>query len=90
MVTNIATAVQNKFLSHQTASERISMYSKNDEFDRILREKKEEQNLDKDEYIRYFKCHYQEMLELVDMGYINDANSLITIEKSRQVLSKRR
>lgn len=53
-------------------------------------EKKEEQNLDKDEYIRYFKCHYQEMLELVDMGYINDANSLITIEKSRQVLSKRR
>lgn len=53
-------------------------------------EKKEEQNLDKDEYIRYFKCHYQEMLELVDMGYINDANSLITIERSRQVLSKRR
>lgn len=53
-------------------------------------EKKEEQNLDKDEYIRYFKCHYQEMLELVDMGYINDANSLITIERSRQVLSKMR
>ena len=46
LVTNLATAVQNKFLSHQTASERISMYSKNDEFDRILREKKEEQSMD--------------------------------------------
>lgn len=44
--TNLATAVQNGFLSKQTASERNSKYSKNDEFERILREKKEEQQQD--------------------------------------------
>lgn len=46
LFTNLATAVDRKFLSRQTASERISKYSKNDEFDRILREKKEEQEMD--------------------------------------------
>ena len=46
LVANVASAVQNKFLSKQTATERISVYSKNDEFDRIMREKKEEQNMD--------------------------------------------
>lgn len=46
LVTNLAQAVQNGFLSKQTASERNSKYSKNDEFDRILREKKEEQEQD--------------------------------------------
>lgn len=44
--TNLATAVQNGFLSKQTASERNTKYSKNDEFERILREKKEEQEQD--------------------------------------------
>lgn len=44
--TNLATAVQNGFLSKQTASERNTKYSKNDEFERILREKKEEQQQD--------------------------------------------
>lgn len=46
LVTNLASAVQNGFLSKQTASERNSKYSKNDEFDRVLREKKEEQQQD--------------------------------------------
>lgn len=46
MITNIATAVQNKFLSKQTASERCPEYPKNDEFERIIREKKEEQEQD--------------------------------------------
>lgn len=46
LVTNLAQAVQNGFLSKQTASERNSKYSKNDEFDRIMREKKEEQQQD--------------------------------------------
>lgn len=53
-------------------------------------EQREEQHLDNDEYIRYFKCHYQEMLELVEMGYINDANSIIAIEKSKKVLRRRK
>lgn len=46
LVVNLAQAVQNGFLSKQTASERNSKFSKNDEFDRVLREKKEEQQQD--------------------------------------------
>lgn len=46
LVTNLATAVQNKFLSKQTASERNSKFSKNDEFERIMREQKEEDQQD--------------------------------------------
>lgn len=46
LITNLATAVQNKFLSKQTASERNSKFSKNDEFSRIMREQKEEQQQD--------------------------------------------
>ena len=45
-ITNIATAVQNGFLSHQTASERCPQYPKNDEYGRIVKEKKEEQEQD--------------------------------------------
>lgn len=46
LVTNLATAVQNHFLSKQTASERNTKYSKNDEFTRIIREQKEEDQQD--------------------------------------------
>ena len=41
------------------------------------------QNLDKDEYIKYFECTYDEALELVDMEYINDAGSILLLEKSK-------
>lgn len=46
LFTNLATAVQNKFLSKQTASERITEYSKNDEYSRIMEEYKETQEMD--------------------------------------------
>lgn len=46
LVTNLTTAVQNKVLSMQTASERLAKYAKNDEFDRIMREMKEKLALD--------------------------------------------
>lgn len=46
LVTNLAAAVQNGFLSKQTASEKIRMYSTAQEFDRIMREHKEEQQMD--------------------------------------------
>lgn len=46
LVTNLATAVQNGFLSKRTASERNSKFSKNDEYERIVREKKEEDQQD--------------------------------------------
>jgi ADP-ribose pyrophosphatase len=47
------------------------------------------QSLDKDEYIRFFQCRYEEALELIDMGYINDANSILTLEKSKVYIKRR-
>lgn len=47
------------------------------------------QKLDKDEYIRYFECTYNETLELMNMGYINDANSMLTLEKSKVYIKRR-
>lgn len=52
-------------------------------------EKKKEQALDESEFIRYFECTYQEALELAELGYINDANSLIALEKSKQYLTSK-
>ncbi len=49
-----------------------------------------QQNLDESEFIRYFECTYQEALELADMGYINDANSLLTLEKSKQFVYQKK
>lgn len=46
------------------------------------------QSLDGDEFIRYFECSVDEMLELVDMGYINDCQSQLAIERGRQYLKK--
>ena len=45
-ITNLATAVQNKFLSKQTASERCPEFPKNEEYKRIVAEIKEEQEQD--------------------------------------------
>lgn len=50
----------------------------------------EEQHLDNGEYIRYFKCNYDETLELMDMGYIEDANCVLALEKSKKYLKERR
>lgn len=47
-----------------------------------------EQYLDQDEYIRYFECTYEEALELMELGYINDANSILTLEKSKQYIRR--
>lgn len=46
LVTNIATAVQNNFLSRQTASEKCPRFPVNDEYKRIIREQKEKQEQD--------------------------------------------
>jgi len=43
---NLALAVQNNFLSHQTASERLSVYSRNDEIQRIMEEDLEKRKRD--------------------------------------------
>lgn len=52
-------------------------------------EKIKEQNLDKDEFIRYLLCDYSEVLELVDMGYIKDVQSKYVIELSKQYIKRR-
>lgn len=52
-------------------------------------QKQKEQHLDKDEFIHYFECTYEEMLELVDLKYIRDAGSKITIYEAKQKVKKR-
>lgn len=46
------------------------------------------QSLDGDEFIRYFECSYDEVLELVNLGYISDCQSQLTIERSRPYMKK--
>lgn len=46
LMTNLATGVQNKFLSTQTASERCPKYAKNDEIERIMHEDLEKRKRD--------------------------------------------
>lgn len=46
MVADLATAVVNGFCSRQTASEKISMYTTQSEWDRIIREEKKKQEAD--------------------------------------------
>lgn len=46
------------------------------------------QSLDGDEFIRYFECSYDEMLELVSLGYICDCQSQLTIERSKHYMKK--
>ena len=47
------------------------------------------QHLDKDEFIKYFKCNIDELYELLDKGYISDGGSQLVIEKSKTYLKKR-
>lgn len=46
------------------------------------------QKLDSDEFIKYFECSYDEMLELVELGYISDCQSQLTIERSKKYIIK--
>ena len=52
-------------------------------------EKKYEQKLDGDEFIKYYKCTYEEALELIELGYINDANAIIALERAKKYVKKR-
>ena len=51
-------------------------------------EKKQQQNLDESEFIRYFECTYKEVLELAELGYINDINSLYALKCSQDFLNR--
>lgn len=49
-----------------------------------------DQHLDDGEYIRYFDCYYEEALELIDMGYIEGCNAIITLERAKKHLKVRK
>lgn len=52
-------------------------------------EKKKEQNLDIGEFVKYFECTYEEALKLIDMGYIEGCNAIITLTKAKQYMKGR-
>lgn len=47
------------------------------------------QKLDESEFIHYFECTFDEALELVDLGYIKGANSILTLEKAKTYMKGR-
>lgn len=47
-----------------------------------------EQKLDKDEYIEYLKCSFDDLVDLLNDGYINDANSIIAITTAQKILKR--
>lgn len=47
-----------------------------------------EQNLDDDEFISIFKCTFDEAQELIDMGYVCGAFSIMTIEMAKKYIKK--
>lgn len=47
-----------------------------------------EKNPDEGEFVEYFKCSFNEVLELQKEGYIEGSNSLIAIEKAKPYFTK--
>lgn len=47
-----------------------------------------EQDLDKDEYIRYLQCSFNNLVYLVDEGIINDANGIIAVNEAKKYLRR--
>lgn len=47
-----------------------------------------DQQLDESEYIKYVTCKYEEAFELMEMGYINDCNGIIALEKSKRYMKE--
>ena len=49
-------------------------------------EKKFEQSLDNDEFVRFFECSYDEFFELIEMGYINGCSTLLCAERVKKYI----
>ncbi len=47
-----------------------------------------QQKLDRDEYIKYIKCSFNDLTYLVNAGIINDANGIIAIEEAKKVMRR--
>ena len=52
-------------------------------------EKKYNQELDKDEIVKYMMFNYEELFELERLGYISGANSKLALEKSKVYMKGR-
>ena len=52
-------------------------------------EKKFEQDLDKDEIVKYMTFNYEELFELENMGYIKGCNTKLALEKSKVYMKGR-
>lgn len=48
--------------------------------------KTSKQNLDSDEFIHCISCSFQDVCDLVDTSLIEDAGSILTIEKAKQLI----
>jgi len=51
--------------------------------------KTSDQHLDPGEYVKYFTCTFDEALELIDMGYIEGCNAIITLNRAKRYLKER-
>ena len=51
-------------------------------------EKRFDQDLDKDEIVRYMTFNYEELLELEKLGYIKGCNTKLALEKSKIYIKK--
>jgi len=49
-------------------------------------EYKFDQQLDRDEYIRYFECTFDETLELEEMGIITSASAKLALQKAKKYI----
>ena len=65
LVSNLAMAVQNKFLSTQTASERIPKYARNDEIERIMNEDLEKRKLDQQFKVNEMREETDEKIKVI-------------------------
>jgi len=72
LMQNLQIGVQQGFISKQTAAERASMYTKNDEIDRIMKEYKQKQEMDLLYEVR--KRKEEVALEIQKQKEINKAN----------------
>lgn len=72
------------FYQDQGCSEALNHY-----FIAYNSKKVKEQNLDKDEFIKYIEVSLEELQELLDNGYIKGLNSAYTIEKAKTYLKER-
>ena len=53
-------------------------------------EKSKYQNLDPGEYIKFFECTFDEALELIDEGYIEGCNAIITLTRAKKYIKTKK